>query len=516
MSKAFRSNRFVEGYITGLRLQLPTRYLKHLDAIDGATDAQLEEVQKCFPAVPCELLSLLAKNNGTAYTFGPVMAPLAPHPHPPPLPTPSAAATVAAEARGNGSGEEAGSAKRVSQAVRLRAGQAVHLLSTKLRRVTTGELGEKDPKAQPRLAIPVIGSGPFGFALRSVGELTEPSSPFLMEEDEPPATAVAATGPAATTLRWRGTPCMTGVPLDFCKTPVQSLFAGYATHQVKPEEWEEVDATLAKKMRSHHHHLTRPRRPSLLRRAVISSSPGSRPLPTAGSREPSPGGITPPIPPAAAGIDGSGCEAVMKKKRWSVSRATPLLLLADCRVDLSSDVLSWLIFAEGLHHFPSPLPPLLTSTPPPPTPSAAAAATPITPITTGLTRPSPTRLHFRVPKSRLFLDFSPKESQGGTRGQVVRLTWLEGEAQRPSCGAATDQPGESPQPDAYRTIVELRVLAPDFRTYLKQIVKDEYDFMEEIAVEEGNLQNARRRGSEEEDEEDDDEEEEEEGNGQKG
>lgn len=89
-------------------------------------------------------------------------------------------------------------------------------------------------------------------------------------------------------------------------------------------------------------------------------------------------------------------------------------------------------------------------------------------------------------------------AEGGTVGQVVRVTWIEGEraASSGACGKGVPPPhhnnnggGEIPgvrevadEPEEFRVIAEFRVLAPDFGTYLKQIMLDEYDFMEEITL----------------------------------
>lgn len=127
--------------------------------------------------------------------------------------------------------------------------------------------------------------------------------------------------------------------------------------------------------------------------------------------------------------------------------------------------------------------------------------------------PPPRRFHYDNAKSRLFLDFhpNPKNSEGRV-GQVVRLTWIEGvrSARRsrydggevrgvvapmkmskapppPGTGAA----GRAAECEVChhnvqalgekRIIAEFRVIAPDFGTYLKTLMLEEYAFLEEVA-----------------------------------
>lgn len=142
------------------------------------------------------------------------------------------------------------------------------------------------------------------------------------------------------------------------------------------------------------------------------------------------------------------------------------------------------------------------------------------------------KFHYDVAKSRLFLDFHPNPKYGGVVGQVVRLTWMEGARRVPRTRPPTSLPsiseddvlrgsslssssphtnvtgptaatavgggGEKKGTEANecetcekhvqafgerRIIAEFRVVAPDLGTFLKNMMLEEYGFLEEVVSE---------------------------------
>lgn len=315
--------------------------------------------------------------------------------------------------------------------------------------------------------------------------------------------------------------------------------------------WEVVDAALGKKMRSHHPHSPttsssssvvplhgfRQKMKELLLTAIHGAA-------AAGHRSGPANGLS-----SASSSSGGRTNGVCKRPLLQPRRPSSLVLVDTC-IDPHSPLRDWLMFAESLSEtavksarrprtpdtIASPAAPSLARppTPPPPPLEAASVATveagakkrlaappswPVdaasSPLSPSPLSPPPRRFQYDYAKSRLFLDFHPNRHAGGTVGQVVRLTWMEGIRKSAPAAVAPPPPtvatpsrdgpepptdrqsgvearGRQPTParketkaveeEERRIIAEFRVIAPDFGTYLTSMMREEYGFLEEVAT----------------------------------
>lgn len=140
-------------------------------------------------------------------------------------------------------------------------------------------------------------------------------------------------------------------------------------------------------------------------------------------------------------------------------------ILVDQRIDPTQKFSNWLVFAEAL--------PMLSTAP-----TGSLSATTMR-RTAGTTSVRAAAVHQRVwQHSRLFLDFAPSSS--GDVGQVVRMSWKKGEVQpavaaEPSCERLRNGKGTPPR----LALLEWRVIAPDLGSFLKRMMSEEYEFIEE-------------------------------------
>ncbi|KPI83067.1 hypothetical protein ABL78_7909 [Leptomonas seymouri] len=433
------ARRLVDAYVTGLRQHLPTYCIRQLDKLPGAQEYQITRLRQFYPGTPTELLYFLQRVNGTCWES--LVAP----PGPTPASTTTtasggasvtasggstsapaaAAATTHTSSSSNASAESMRAAKTIAAATAAKA-----KASSKATATAAAIASEATAFIKSTLAKKVAGNAtrprrlPHYVALPILGS-TYSSCTYYLKSVEQMLLAEQQFPPPSANLPDEGEGW--APPASAASTPTATTAPATAENSAAaaavPMEGGLSDAAVAAAG------------VQLNKNTIASVFADHRIVygaPPSLEEKMAPPTTTP------ASTAGAAARAQTEEK----------VVYVDPRIDINASFYHWLVFADSVQpHVRGPLPKILDADLAKVAATAAAAA--------AKTAAAPVKV---FAPSRLYIDFKPVELQGGVYGQV--LQFVHG------------------QPSSFK------VIASDFGSYLKYLMREEYEFTEELEEDE--------------------------------